>query len=337
MNRLIFSLALSLIGFQLQAQETIKQVAVFSSVDKANTGGYAEIFREVLIEKLTKSSYYQPVERDLIDQVLKESQYQQTGLVDESKIQEIGKQLGADYVCISTIISLGENYFVSAKLVDPSTSVIKLQENRESKDGKEDLLDNMRALADKLFQAGGPDAPNSPTSPGANDGLNTNFPTGTFTDPRDGQQYKTIEIAGHTWMAENLNYDLGEGALIYEEKTANREEYGLLYTHEAAEKACPAGWSLPYIEDWHKLKEMFPGYAFSNLMEGGSTGFDARLAGQVTMNQKAKYLGRLGYYWSNTPLGDKWKIYQFDGGLYKSVTWQVGRSDRAFSVRCVKN
>jgi uncharacterized protein (TIGR02145 family) len=27
-----------------------------------------------------------------------------------------------------------------------------------------------------------------------------------FTDPRDGQTYKTVEINGKTWLAESLRY-----------------------------------------------------------------------------------------------------------------------------------
>ena len=337
MKKLITFFTFLLPSLIILAQENIKQVAVFSAVDKTNTEGYAEVFREVLIEKLAKSTKYRPVERALIDQVLKENEYQQGGMVDDDKIKTIGKQLGADYVCISTIISLGQNYFVSAKLVDVTTAIIELQENRETKNGTEDMLESMRTLANKLFMTGGP-APviePEPSKLDEND-MSTPFPTGVFTDPRDGQQYKTIEIGGHTWMAENLNYDIGEGTSFYKNQPSNREEYGLLYTHEAAEKACPEGWTLPYVEDWNTLKALFPGVAYRNLMEGGKSGFDAKLGGQINMNAKSVYLGRFGYYWSNTPLGAKWKIYQFDGGIYKSVTWQIGRGDRAFSVRCVK-
>ena len=70
--------------------------------------------------------------------------------------------------------------------------------------------------------------------------------TGTFTDLRDGQTYKTISFKNAltgttvTWMAENLNYKV-PGSYAYDNKESNRKELGLLYTWEAANKACPSG------------------------------------------------------------------------------------------------
>lgn len=58
----------------------------------------------------------------------------------------------------------------------------------------------------------------------------------TFTDPRDGQKYKTVKIDDQVWMAENLKY---KGGAEYV------EESGARYVWDSALVACPEGWRLP--------------------------------------------------------------------------------------------
>jgi uncharacterized protein (TIGR02145 family) len=85
----------------------------------------------------------------------------------------------------------------------------------------------------------------------------------TFTDPRDGESYGVVDVAGMRWMTENLRY-AADGSACYDNDEKNCERYGRLYAWEVALRACPAGWHLSTEYEWQKL-ELALGVPFDEL------------------------------------------------------------------------
>jgi uncharacterized protein (TIGR02145 family) len=185
--------------------------------------------------------------------------------------------------------------------------------------------------------------------------------TGTFTDSRDGQTYKTFSVknpstgATVTWMAQNLNHKV-EGSYAYDDKEGNRKEFGLLYTWEAAKKACPSGWHLATDSEWSMLVTQFGGTdkagealkSVSGWIENGngtnSSGFNG-LPGGIRRNNAYDVLGMMGFWWTSTPSGEETKAwgwnFSYGGPGEKPLKTKAFRFDssvsHAKSVRCVRD
>ncbi|WP_458450382.1 fibrobacter succinogenes major paralogous domain-containing protein [Fibrobacter sp.] len=121
--------------------------------------------------------------------------------------------------------------------------------------------------------------------------LNSRVSYGEMKDARDGRVYKTVEIGGQTWMAENLNYG-AEATVMWgmsddsqferyclDDNPANCELYGGLYQWAEAndlphrcnnescadlvqsqrQGICPEGWHLPSNAEFELLIETLGG------------------------------------------------------------------------------
>ena len=92
--------------------------------------------------------------------------------------------------------------------------------------------------------------------------LNPNVNYGEFTDKRDGQTYKYVEINGTTWMAQGMNYATpkASSALCPSATEKSCVVHGLIYTWDEAVNVCPEGWRLPTYSEWNSLG----GYMWTN-------------------------------------------------------------------------
>jgi len=79
--------------------------------------------------------------------------------------------------------------------------------------------------------------------------------TNTLHDPRDGKNYKIVQIGSQIWMAENLAYRANNGCWTFDNIEKNAAKYGYLYNWETAQNVCPSGWHLPSDSEWEQLPE----------------------------------------------------------------------------------
>ena len=171
----------------------------------------------------------------------------------------------------------------------------------------------------------------------------------SFTDPRDGQTYRTVQIGNQTWMAENLNYHT-EGSSCYGDKPANCQKYGRHYTWEAAMDACPSGWHLPSMAEFDTLIATVGGLGVAGKVlksksgwksDGNGTdayGFSALPAGFHVSD--AGYFGDAGDYanfWSTT---EDWRLaadfMSLKYGDDRAYLYD-GAKNFGLSVRCLRD
>jgi uncharacterized protein (TIGR02145 family) len=194
--------------------------------------------------------------------------------------------------------------------------------------------------------------------------VNQPDPPNTVTDI-EGNNYPIVRIGSQKWMGKNLRVTKDpEGTPInsycYDDNPQFEDKYGRLYTWdvamngsviEMAQGICPDGWHIPSDEEWKTL-EIYLGMTQeeadmvniwrgegvgTSLIEGGASGYEARLSGRRTSSGSYMLLDRYEYVWTSTEYGDNaWR--RCLNGLDSRVgRWNTFPKTYGFSVRCIKN
>lgn len=158
--------------------------------------------------------------------------------------------------------------------------------------------------------------------------------------------YKTANIGGVVWMAENLNIET-DGSYCYNDVPDNCSIYGRLYTYEAAQTACPDGWHLATTIEWdflnntvgtnssasYYLKSM-AGW-WTDVGNGNDAyGFTALPGGIRNIDGVYSDLTLAGYFWADGAYDNSasYELHYNTSNLAKQTKIP---GETAMSVRCV--
>ena len=149
LNCLYSCVMLLFITLSAQAQAD-RKVAVFDPAGKVDEA-LLEIVREEISSVVVNTSGYTVLERQLINKVLEENRFQESGLVNDEQMSDIGKRMGADYVFVTAISRLGTNYYISCKMIEVSTARIEKQSTGTTTKGMNDIPQTTQNIVKRLF------------------------------------------------------------------------------------------------------------------------------------------------------------------------------------------
>ena len=153
---------------------------------------------------------------------------------------------------------------------------------------------------------------------------------------------------GKEWTTANLNVNASPSH-CYDDAELNCRRYGRLYTWESAQRVCQSlgdGWRLPTDDEWRQMAKRYGGVsddsadkgraAFTALLSGGTSGFNAVLGGNRSNGQYAR-LEAHGFYWTASDSDPGRAPYYNFGQNGQAVHRQPhGEKQMAISVRCVR-
>ena len=112
--------------FSLTVVAQDKRVAILNP--EAATSEVTTIHRSMIRGEMEKAicrqSGYTAFTRQDIDQIAKELNFQQSGMVDDNTRKLLGGMKGVDYLCVTRITKEGNNYYLEAKFVDVESGTI---------------------------------------------------------------------------------------------------------------------------------------------------------------------------------------------------------------------
>ena len=146
------------IGLTFSVFAQNKKVAILQTVDREKKVSYAHelMVRSNLAKAITNKSGYEAYDRADIDNLMKEHNFQATGLVSDEQIKELGVMTGAQFVLIAEAALVdAKHIYVTAKILNVETAQVDITDNELMTADPQSIQKGCQKLANRLLGISG--------------------------------------------------------------------------------------------------------------------------------------------------------------------------------------
>ena len=332
-------LILVLSALSLMAMAEDRQVAILEPIamTKEVSTMHRSMVRGEMVKAISNQSGYAAFTRTDIDQIMKEQNFQQSGMVDDATRKRLGAMQGVDYVCITKITREGNSFYLEANLVNIESGQIS---NPATQYGELDggSLSNMLAACEKLAgelvgrKVQYTSSYSRPSySYSSSPKLSSDEEFSSTTASSSGESFSSSSSVNHRTIPQGY-VDLG---LPSKTLWKDKNEGGNYHTYEEA--VGRFGNKLPTKQQLEELKNRcIWTWTGSGYKVTGPNGNSITLPAAGYRYGFVQNVGMCGYYWSSTTQHPRsaWHLY------FSSIETSIkghGNYDKGFSVRLVQN
>lgn len=129
MKRIFVMMLIALVCFPAFAENTKLRIAVFDPTSSGTSidEGTKVAIREIISSTIVNAGNYDIVERSLLEKVMQEQSFSNSGAVDDNDATEIGKLAGANKIILSVVTLTGGRNMLSVKMIDVKTASVERQ------------------------------------------------------------------------------------------------------------------------------------------------------------------------------------------------------------------
>ena len=115
----------------------------------------ADAATDLLRTELFNTGRFHVVERDQINKILDEQNFQMSGMTDAEGAVELGRLLNVRAIMVGTVNRLGRTYLLNMRLISVRTGLVVLAESVKCSGGEDDLPEAIEELAQTIAQKTG--------------------------------------------------------------------------------------------------------------------------------------------------------------------------------------